>query len=76
MEHHLRKSYPELGITVDVSYRGIHPLGKMRHWETQILGVENSPKGFFKPVDETMMTCDQVANYIASWYENPSGRKK
>lgn len=73
MADHLRKTYPELGITVEVRYVGIHPLGVVHQWETQILGVEAYPKPYFKPVSEKKPTCLEVAQYIASWYKTPNG---
>lgn len=68
---HYRQTFEDLNITVVVRYVGIHPLGKMYQWDTQIVGVEKSPKAFYRPIDEKKPSMSQVALHIANWYKNP-----
>jgi len=65
-----RQTFSQLGITVEVRYVGIHPLG-LHQWETQILGVEPHPRPYFKPVSEKKPTNIEIARYISDWYRTP-----
>lgn len=68
---HYRHTFTDIGITVVVRYVGIHPLGKVHEWETQIIGLEKVPKAFYKPIDHKKPTLAEVAFYIAKWYKDP-----
>lgn len=76
MDKYYRQTFEDIGITVVVCYVGIHPLGKMHQWDTQILDVENSTMAYYRPIDEKKPSMAHVALCIADWYRESRPKKE
>lgn len=60
------KVYPQLGITIRVSYIGIE--GPNRVWMTHIVDVEPWPVKYYRPKTDRCPTISEVAADIADYH--------